>query len=568
MCGLIGAASTEGMKNSNIRRRVLEEGLAVNALRGDHSTGFAAFEKDQEDKNYIIYKKAYQGSDFVNLPRVKNVINDIEKYSCFIGHNRAATLGNVIHQNAHPFQFGHIILAHNGHINNATQLLPVGAHCPIAVDSAALAMAMSLIGEKEALEKANGGFALTWFNTKDKTLNFARNDKRPLKFVYLKNENTMFWASERQMLVWLLSREDRYKSATIDGKFKNVKEGVWYKFKLDNLREYKTVNFLYRPGPRGTGRQVVVPITNRSGAGAANKTGTGGNAGNATPDSKTTTTTESTLSDTRSSIPIPNNYQWERDIEMARYEAGVIPDILKGIEVPEQEVVKRDKRYSKNSGRPNKRKCIATASKGLSRLGFKYEQLVLFSPTTFIKYKNQNKLGKAAGHLHNTSIMSDICNIHFDEYSKIKDKPVVLCRTVNFTLGEKKNRRILVLELHPLWEEFEQEWSKRREAAIARASARGTGNPNGYYRRSRPPVDSSEGTISLVYMGPSGRSVSQERYDELTKHGCGNCSASLPQTTNGSRTILWIENNPICEDCATDPKNSFNPSPTPSNILH
>ena len=255
MCGLIGMASTERLKNATARKKIIEEGLMVNSVRGDHSTGFAAFPIGTEDKDYVLFKKAYNGADFVGFPRFKSVMQDIEKYSCFIGHNRAATTAPVNHQNAPPFDFGHIVLAHNGHINNAHSLLPNGTSCPIYVDSAQLAMAMSLIGEKEALERAQGGFALTWFNTKDKTLNFARNSLRPLKFVYVKGENTMFWASERQMLVWLMSRDDRYKQLEIDGKFKNVKDSVWYKFKMDDLRGYQTENFQYRPGRKDTGRQ-------------------------------------------------------------------------------------------------------------------------------------------------------------------------------------------------------------------------------------------------------------------------------------------------------------------------
>lgn len=553
MCGLIGMASTVGLKNAFARKAVLQEGLMVNSVRGDHSTGFAAFMKDKEDSDFLIYKKAYNGADFVQFPRVKSVLQDIEKYSCFIGHNRAATAAAVNHQNAHPFQFGHIILAHNGHINNSHAIIPQGHKCLIEVDSARLALAMSIVGEKEAIEQAQGGFALTWFNTKDKTLNFARNSQRPLKFVYIKGENTMFWASERQMLVWLMSRDDRFKHLEIDGKFKNVKEGVWYKFSLDDLREYKTVNFQYRPGPSGTGRDR----TSRSTGTGSPAGGHAGSSEQRSSESKTTPLVRATAGEVIARAI--KDGRWEAGVSTSRLMNTVIPDILEDISVPEKEVDKRFQQHRKNSGRPTKRRGVEGARKALSRLGFKYDQHVLFSAESFHRYKNQDNLGKASGVILNTPIRCDVSNLTHDEYITLSRQSVVLAKVVNFHTGTSKKDRVLMLELDARGPEFNVEWSKRRDERLGKKTRDAVSAS----------TDSSSGNAVLtqVFCGPGHKLISQDKYDELGKHGCGWCQASLPKTPLGSQKVVWLDDSPICEDCAKDPKTQKDLQISP-NILH
>jgi len=50
----------------------------------------------------------------------------------------------------------------------------------------------------------DGAFSLVWHDTRNNTLNFARNDERPLCLAYA--HGIVYWASEELMLRWLLDR--------------------------------------------------------------------------------------------------------------------------------------------------------------------------------------------------------------------------------------------------------------------------------------------------------------------------------------------------------------------------
>ena len=50
----------------------------------------------------------------------KNLVNIVDKIqsTCFLGHIRASTIGQVTHNNCHPFSFKQFVFAHNGTIRN------------------------------------------------------------------------------------------------------------------------------------------------------------------------------------------------------------------------------------------------------------------------------------------------------------------------------------------------------------------------------------------------------------------------------------------------------------------
>ena len=191
MCGLVGVAGNLTATSTKIMAQM----LIADQFRGMHSTGVASI----KDNSVATYKRAMNASDFLQLKRADSLL-DIYA-DAIIGHNRAATQGQVNDENAHPFTHGDVTLVHNGTL--VTQRgLP--KHSQFTVDSENIAYAMSQLGAKDVLEELDGAFSLVWHDTRNNTLNFARNDERPLCLAYA--HGIVYWASEELMLRWLLDR--------------------------------------------------------------------------------------------------------------------------------------------------------------------------------------------------------------------------------------------------------------------------------------------------------------------------------------------------------------------------
>lgn len=106
MCGLAGFSG-----KGNFDRTKMEFLLLWLALeRGQDSTGIYS------PKNNII-KSADVSYKFLRDSKM-----EYQEDTLFIGHVRAATMGNIIKSNAHPFNEGNVILAHNGTLNNQYDL--------------------------------------------------------------------------------------------------------------------------------------------------------------------------------------------------------------------------------------------------------------------------------------------------------------------------------------------------------------------------------------------------------------------------------------------------------------
>jgi len=188
MCGLVGAVGKIDYQIEKMFKLMLQ----LDTVRGPHSTGILSVTRED---NASILKKV--GSPF-----------ELEQYKAYdrlfsrcnavlLGHNRWATKGEVNNINAHPFHCGSIYGAHNGTLTITSNLV---GHTEFEVDSENIFHNIDVEGVETTIEKLKGAFALTWYDSKTRTLNLTRNNERPLYYAYTEDKCTVLWASEMWML--------------------------------------------------------------------------------------------------------------------------------------------------------------------------------------------------------------------------------------------------------------------------------------------------------------------------------------------------------------------------------
>lgn len=212
MCGLVGV-----MGNIIRRDRVaLYWLLHLDVIRGEDSTGIAA-----------IHKETLGGKDHFTARVFKEVGHPSELYDsypedfpndfyepkngaynsyCLIGHNRAATQGLVNANNAHPFDMGNVIGAHNGTVDQWT-MTSLNGYEEHDIDSKIIYQHINDTGQvQEVWDVADGAMALTWWDKKENALKVVRNNQRPLHYAISKDKKLIYWASKPWMLIAALAK--------------------------------------------------------------------------------------------------------------------------------------------------------------------------------------------------------------------------------------------------------------------------------------------------------------------------------------------------------------------------
>ena len=194
MCGLVGMAGKVSISHKKMFRNM----LIFDQIRGIDSTGIAFV--DKYNGSVDVEKEVGGASqlwdwgeskllDYTGQFRIPPMVA--------IGHNRAATIGKVQKDTAHPFTFKHITGAHNGTLWDWDDL--EGAD-EFDVDSQALYNDIAEKGIDHTWGTFRGAAALTWWDDDKETINLIRNSERPLYVAFEKGGDTLFWASEEWMI--------------------------------------------------------------------------------------------------------------------------------------------------------------------------------------------------------------------------------------------------------------------------------------------------------------------------------------------------------------------------------
>lgn len=270
MCGLVGVAGNLGHSDELLMKRL----LILDYFRGTDSTGLASISLKGKP---TIVKMATHPINLFDSKSFDKALNGFQS-TAFIGHNRAATLGAVSDLNAHPFQFGNIIGAHNGTLDKASwQRLEEAAGVKTDVDSAAIFACINEIGIDETVKlmetgrtSQTGAWALVWYDMSDDTMRFLRNEHRPLWYAVNDKKEKLVWASEYEMISSAVSLT---KDWAVDRDKDNFS---YFPFRTDTLYEINITDLMNKEMSvsdinkcatrRLKGREPVPVVTTTGGA--------------------------------------------------------------------------------------------------------------------------------------------------------------------------------------------------------------------------------------------------------------------------------------------------------------
>lgn len=198
MCGLAGVLSGHLSKQDI---EIFQGLMVVSTLRGAMGSGVAAYpiKKSQEPRSFK--SATWCAAELVTQPDFFKLTK--APLTCLMGHARLPTSGGYDDDAAHPHMSGSITGMHNGTITKVADRVITSKDC----DSKILFESIATKGVKDTIENTVGAYALTYFDTKDNTVNFIRNDKRTLYFGKPPEvTDTVFWASEANFLRFIIGR--------------------------------------------------------------------------------------------------------------------------------------------------------------------------------------------------------------------------------------------------------------------------------------------------------------------------------------------------------------------------
>ena len=201
MCGIWGYFDKNGKYDAGSKRMA----AYISKSRGEGGLGMLGF----VGKRRLAWKDGVSIATF--LKEGKYVVDPFARFDALLGHNRRPSTsikGSAISKkNSHPFQVGHITMAHNGFISNYESIITelkkhedyIEIADSISVDSHALCAALDKWGTK-ALTGVRGKAAVWWYDDRTPNNAYMWVWKQDLAMQWSEGVDGIVFASELEAL--------------------------------------------------------------------------------------------------------------------------------------------------------------------------------------------------------------------------------------------------------------------------------------------------------------------------------------------------------------------------------
>jgi len=205
--------------------RIIRELALISQLRGLDGAGIYQVNSRVETGNMWSHEKLLKTGDNMSslITKVEDdrSVNKNGKYGdtldniqvdVIMGHVRAATKGNITDKNAHPFSFSNIVACHNGTLRDKKY------EHEHKTDSELMFNDINERGIVPVLSDLDrfSAYALSIYDKRDRNMYFVRNNDRTLAMCFVKARGVMYWASELDMLRYVLDKfKEPYRACTL-----------------------------------------------------------------------------------------------------------------------------------------------------------------------------------------------------------------------------------------------------------------------------------------------------------------------------------------------------------------